>query len=165
MMKSLDGGKYSKDILLYLILRGHFFLTILINLYNIILEMVLLTDTSNISFIEHSGQNTKNRYNIKNQTFNSVYNEKSSYFVDAERFNYTIGTVLIANLIKNTHIKSIFSCDVLIIGGGSAGLRSAIEAHDSCIENVLIISQSRKGDPHTGTCKRWHQCSARHYGS
>ena len=111
--------------------------------------MVLLTDTSNISFIEHSGQNTKNRYNIKNQTFNSVYNEKSSYFVDAERFNYTIGTVLIANLIKNTHIKSIFSCDVLIIGGGSAGLRSAIEAHDSGVENVLIISQSRKGDPHT----------------
>ena len=25
MMKSQDGGEYSKDILLYLILRGHFF--------------------------------------------------------------------------------------------------------------------------------------------
>jgi succinate dehydrogenase/fumarate reductase flavoprotein subunit len=34
--------------------------------------------------------------------------------------------------------RSIFSCDVLIIGGGSAGLRSAIEAHDSGVENVLI---------------------------
>ena len=44
---------------------------------------------------------------------------------------------------------SIISCDVLIIGSGSAGLRSAIEAHDSGVENVLIISQSRKGDPHT----------------
>ena len=52
-------------------------------------------------------------------------------------------------MIKNTHIKSNFSCDVLIIGSGSAGLRSAIEAHDSSVENVLIISQSRKGDPHT----------------
>jgi succinate dehydrogenase/fumarate reductase flavoprotein subunit len=40
------------------------------------------------------------------------------------------------------------SCDVLILGGGSAGLRAAIEAHDAgaC---VLIISKSRKGDPHT----------------
>jgi succinate dehydrogenase flavoprotein subunit len=45
--------------------------------------------------------------------------------------------------------SSIFSCDVLILGSGSAGLRSAIEAHDSGVENVLIISQSRKGDPHT----------------
>ena len=45
--------------------------------------------------------------------------------------------------------KSIISCDVLVIGGGSAGLRSAIEAHESGVENVLIISQSRKGDPHT----------------
>ena len=45
--------------------------------------------------------------------------------------------------------RSIISCDVLIIGSGSAGLRSAIEAHDSGVENVLIISQSMKGDPHT----------------
>ncbi|HKG88029.1 MAG TPA: FAD-binding protein [Nitrososphaeraceae archaeon] len=40
------------------------------------------------------------------------------------------------------------SCDVLIIGGGSAGLRAAIEAHDAGAD-VLIISKSRKGDPHT----------------
>src|ERR687897_3713546 len=40
------------------------------------------------------------------------------------------------------------SCDVLIIGGGSAGLRAAIEAHDTGA-HVLIISKSRKGDPHT----------------
>ena len=40
--------------------------------------------------------------------------------------------------------RSIFSCDVLIIGGGSAGLRSAIEAHDSGVENVLIISQRER---------------------
>src|SRR5439155_24651021 len=40
------------------------------------------------------------------------------------------------------------SCDVLIIGGGSAGLRAAIEAHDAGV-HVLIISKSRKGDPHT----------------
>src|SRR5919107_1020945 len=44
--------------------------------------------------------------------------------------------------------QSYRSCDVLIIGGGSAGLRAAIEAHDSGA-NVLIISKSRKGDPHT----------------
>jgi succinate dehydrogenase / fumarate reductase, flavoprotein subunit len=40
------------------------------------------------------------------------------------------------------------SCDVLIIGSGSAGLRAAIEAHDAGAD-VLIISKSRKGDPHT----------------
>ena len=40
------------------------------------------------------------------------------------------------------------SCDVLIIGGGSAGLRAAIEAQDAGA-HVLIISKSRKGDPHT----------------
>ncbi|MDF0679865.1 MAG: FAD-binding protein [Candidatus Nitrosocosmicus sp.] len=40
------------------------------------------------------------------------------------------------------------SCDVLIIGGGSAGLRAAIEAHDAGAQ-VLIISKSKKGDPHT----------------
>jgi succinate dehydrogenase / fumarate reductase, flavoprotein subunit len=40
------------------------------------------------------------------------------------------------------------SCDVLIIGGGSAGLRAAVEAHDAGAD-VLIISKSRKGDPHT----------------
>ena len=46
-------------------------------------------------------------------------------------------------------IQSIHrSCDGLIIGGGSAGLRAAIEAHDAGA-HVLIISKSRKGDPHT----------------
>jgi FAD binding domain-containing protein len=33
-------------------------------------------------------------------------------------------------------------------GGGSAGLRAAIEAHDVGA-HVLIISKSTKGDPHT----------------
>jgi len=41
-----------------------------------------------------------------------------------------------------------YYCDVLIIGGGSAGLRAAIEAHDAGA-NVLIISKSKRGDPHT----------------
>ncbi|MFL6407714.1 MAG: FAD-binding protein [Nitrososphaeraceae archaeon] len=45
-------------------------------------------------------------------------------------------------------MKSNYTCDVLIIGGGSAGLRAAIEAHDAGA-NVLIISKSKKGDPHT----------------
>ena len=40
------------------------------------------------------------------------------------------------------------SCDVLIIGGGSAGLSAAIEAHDAG-SKVLVVSKSRKGDPHT----------------
>src|ERR1044072_4553764 len=40
------------------------------------------------------------------------------------------------------------SCDVLVIGGGSAGLRAAIEAHDQGV-NVLIISKSKTRDPHT----------------
>src|ERR687885_142188 len=44
--------------------------------------------------------------------------------------------------------QSNYICDVLIIGGGSAGLRAAIEAHDAGA-NVLIISRSKKGDPHT----------------
>jgi succinate dehydrogenase/fumarate reductase flavoprotein subunit len=42
----------------------------------------------------------------------------------------------------------IHSCDILIVGGGSAGLRAAIEAHDAGA-HVLIISKSKKGDPHT----------------
>ncbi len=44
--------------------------------------------------------------------------------------------------------QSNYICDVLIIGGGSAGLRAAIEAHDAGA-NVLIVSRSKKGDPHT----------------
>jgi succinate dehydrogenase / fumarate reductase flavoprotein subunit len=50
-------------------------------------------------------------------------------------------------MIKNMN-KSNRSCDVLIIGGGSAGLRAAIEAHDAGAQ-VLVISKSKKGDPHT----------------
>jgi succinate dehydrogenase / fumarate reductase flavoprotein subunit len=48
----------------------------------------------------------------------------------------------------NTNLWPAYSCDVLIIGGGSAGLRAAIESHDIGA-NVIIISKSRKGDPHT----------------
>ncbi len=44
--------------------------------------------------------------------------------------------------------RSHYLCDVLIIGDGSAGLRAAIEAHDAGAY-VLIISKSRRGDPHT----------------
>ena len=44
--------------------------------------------------------------------------------------------------------QSIRSCDVLIIGSGSAGLRAAIDAYDAGAR-VLIISKSPKGDPHT----------------
>jgi succinate dehydrogenase/fumarate reductase flavoprotein subunit len=44
--------------------------------------------------------------------------------------------------------QSNYSCDVLIIGGGSAGLRAAIGAHDAGT-NVIIISRSKRGDPHT----------------
>jgi succinate dehydrogenase / fumarate reductase flavoprotein subunit len=57
----------------------------------------------------------------------------------------------ITYFIKMTdHMKkqSNYSCDVLIIGSGSAGLRAAIEAHDAGA-NVLIISRSKRGDPHT----------------
>jgi succinate dehydrogenase/fumarate reductase flavoprotein subunit len=50
---------------------------------------------------------------------------------------------------KNNNYKiSSRSCEVLIIGGGSAGLRAAIEAHDAGSQ-VLIVSKSRRGDPHT----------------
>ena len=40
------------------------------------------------------------------------------------------------------------TCDVLIIGGGSAGLRAAIEAHDAGA-HVIVISKGKKEDPHT----------------
>src|SRR6266508_1110788 len=56
--------------------------------------------------------------------------------------------VLIVKLTKNMNIGSKRSCDVLIIGGGSAGLRAAIEAHDAGA-NVLIISKGKRADPHT----------------
>jgi succinate dehydrogenase/fumarate reductase flavoprotein subunit len=57
----------------------------------------------------------------------------------------------ITGFIKmSEHVKkqSKYSCNVLIIGSGTAGLRAAIEAHDAGA-NVLIISKSKSGDPHT----------------
>jgi succinate dehydrogenase / fumarate reductase, flavoprotein subunit len=48
---------------------------------------------------------------------------------------------------NKTRLKK-FLCDVLVIGNGSAGLRTAIEAHD-CGANVIIVSKSKRGDPHT----------------
>jgi succinate dehydrogenase / fumarate reductase, flavoprotein subunit len=52
------------------------------------------------------------------------------------------------NMNKHTSNHSYYYCDVLIIGGGSAGLRAAIQAHDAGA-NVLLISKSKRGDPHT----------------
>ena len=49
---------------------------------------------------------------------------------------------------KQQQQQSNHTCDILIIGGGSAGLRAAIQAHDAGA-NVLLISRSKKGDPHT----------------
>ena len=59
-------------------------------------------------------------------------------------------SVKVENNKMAEHMKkqSNYSCDVLIIGGGSAGLRAAITAHDAGA-NVLIISRSKRGDPHT----------------
>ena len=51
-------------------------------------------------------------------------------------------------MAENKKKPSKQSCDVLIIGGGSAGLRAAIEAHDAGA-HVLIVSKNRKRDPHT----------------
>jgi succinate dehydrogenase / fumarate reductase, flavoprotein subunit len=51
-------------------------------------------------------------------------------------------------MAENMKKQSSYYCDVLIIGGGSAGLVAAIEAHDAG-NDVLIISKSKKGDPHT----------------
>src|ERR671933_823910 len=51
-------------------------------------------------------------------------------------------------MAENMKKQSNYSCDVLVIGGGSAGLRAAIEARNAGA-NVLIISRSKKGDPHT----------------
>ena len=55
-------------------------------------------------------------------------------------------------MAENKKKPSKHFCDVLIIGGGSAGLRAAIEAHDIGA-HVLIISISRKGDPHTALAR------------
>jgi succinate dehydrogenase/fumarate reductase flavoprotein subunit len=51
-------------------------------------------------------------------------------------------------MAQNLKRGSSRSCDILIIGSGSAGLRAAIEAHDAGA-HVLILSKSTKGDPHT----------------
>jgi succinate dehydrogenase/fumarate reductase flavoprotein subunit len=51
-------------------------------------------------------------------------------------------------LTPNAKTVTPYSCDVLIIGSGSAGLRAAIEAHDAGAK-VLMISKSGQGDPHT----------------
>src|ERR687898_65518 len=51
-------------------------------------------------------------------------------------------------MAEHTKKQSNYTCDVLIIGGGSAGLRAAIGAHDAGA-NVIIISRSKRGDPHT----------------
>jgi succinate dehydrogenase / fumarate reductase, flavoprotein subunit len=51
-------------------------------------------------------------------------------------------------MVEYIEKRSNYSCDVLIIGSGSGGLRAAIEAHDAGA-NVLIISKNKIGDPHT----------------
>ncbi len=63
-------------------------------------------------------------------------------------FKYYIWTLYTILTTTDTNFGPMYTCDVLIIGGGSAGLRAAIEAHDVGA-NVIIISKSRKGDPHT----------------
>jgi succinate dehydrogenase/fumarate reductase flavoprotein subunit len=49
---------------------------------------------------------------------------------------------------NNSSSETNYFYDVIVIGGGSAGLRAAIEAHDNGL-HVLIISKSNQGDPHT----------------
>ncbi len=44
---------------------------------------------------------------------------------------------------------AIVDCDVLIIGSGASGLRTAIEVFDSGFKNVVIVGKCRKGDAHT----------------
>ena len=43
---------------------------------------------------------------------------------------------------------TIINCDVLVIGAGAAGLRTAIELKDRKID-VVVVSKSAKRDPHT----------------
>ncbi|HYF99874.1 MAG TPA: FAD-binding protein [Candidatus Saccharimonadales bacterium] len=51
-------------------------------------------------------------------------------------------------MTENNGSKTNYYYDVIIIGGGSAGLRAAIEAHNNGSQ-VLVISKSKQGDPHT----------------
>jgi len=51
-------------------------------------------------------------------------------------------------MTENNGFKTNYFYDVIVIGGGSAGLRAAIEAHDNG-SVVLLISKSKQGDPHT----------------
>ena len=60
--------------------------------------------------------------------------------------------------------KSNRSCDVLIIGGGSAGLRAAYRAHDAGAQ-VLLISKGKKEDPHTTQARGGINGSSWYYGS
>lgn len=39
--------------------------------------------------------------------------------------------------------------DILVIGSGAAGLRSAIEAYDSGARNIIVLGKCKKGDAHT----------------
>src|SRR5271170_5345776 len=39
--------------------------------------------------------------------------------------------------------------DILVIGSGAAGLRSAIGAHDLGVKDIIVIGKCKKGDAHT----------------
>lgn len=38
---------------------------------------------------------------------------------------------------------------ILVIGSGAAGLRTAIESHDSGVKDIIVIGKCRRGDAHT----------------